>query len=284
MDSCAARIICSRLVPRVRPIRQPRAYMSQCGAPRPVNAREHGIRRRYPAPSWRSIPHRGFRRKRISSRSHWITAPPINTLPSRAYWVFPQYGCRLWLAGRFCFRKPVPCIHQQKAACPVSVFASHASKQVWPNSAACWSPAMPAIGTSPPGRETWRCKFRWRSTRAAAWRAGCRVRGAGCRPSPAYGYSKIMVRAALVMSVICAFPPVSFHTSRGIHRAEQNLARARLFPARLRHGPESAMIFVPENKRPARVRSYCVCDRSAPAARGCPQYRRYAGLLPTIAL
>ena len=38
MDSSAARAMCARVVPRVRPTMVPRAYASQCGAPKPANA------------------------------------------------------------------------------------------------------------------------------------------------------------------------------------------------------------------------------------------------------
>ena len=38
LPSGAARTMCARVVPRVRPTIVPRAYMSQCGAPRPVKA------------------------------------------------------------------------------------------------------------------------------------------------------------------------------------------------------------------------------------------------------
>src|SRR5207247_791813 len=38
MLSSVARAMCARVVPRSIPMRSPRAYMSQCGAPRPVKA------------------------------------------------------------------------------------------------------------------------------------------------------------------------------------------------------------------------------------------------------
>ena len=44
----------------------------------------------------------------------------------------------------------VPVLTRRNAPVPYVHFASPTAKQAWPNRAACWSPASPAIGTSPP--------------------------------------------------------------------------------------------------------------------------------------
>ena len=84
MASSAERMIWARPVPRVRPTSVPRAYMSQCGAPRPAKA---GTRYTPPVSAIEAaIRSESAVRSRIfsSSRSHCSTAPPMNTLPSRA--------------------------------------------------------------------------------------------------------------------------------------------------------------------------------------------------------
>ena len=62
----------------------PRLYMSQWGAPRPVNAGT----RNTPLQSDTSVATASVSAavvtSLISSRSHWTTAPPTNTLPSSA--------------------------------------------------------------------------------------------------------------------------------------------------------------------------------------------------------
>ena len=104
MDSSAARMMWSRPVPRVSPSMAPRAYISQCGAPRPVKA---GTTYTPPLPDT-------FRAKYSlsaasvircsSSRIHWITAPPTNTLPSRAYWTFPPVPAAMVVTRPFWLR------------------------------------------------------------------------------------------------------------------------------------------------------------------------------------
>ena len=66
------------------PTRVPRLYMSHQGAPRPVNA---GTRYTPPVSfTDRARPSlsAAVSIMRSSSRSHWMVAPPMNTLPSRA--------------------------------------------------------------------------------------------------------------------------------------------------------------------------------------------------------
>src|SRR2546425_5585646 len=88
IDSSAARAMCAREVPRVRPSIAPRARGSQCGAPRPTKAGT-----RYTPPLSRTLAaslsiSEEDEKNCNSSRSHCTTAPPMNTLPSRAYSFF----------------------------------------------------------------------------------------------------------------------------------------------------------------------------------------------------
>ena len=84
MASSAARTMCARPVPRVMPTMVPRLYMSQYGAPSPVNAGT----RNTPAVSGTLSAicslSAAFLISFISSRSHCTVAPPMNTLPSSA--------------------------------------------------------------------------------------------------------------------------------------------------------------------------------------------------------
>ena len=41
-------------------------------------------------------------------------------------------------------------VQEDEAAGAIGVIRRPGAKQVWPNRAACWSPAFPATGTSPP--------------------------------------------------------------------------------------------------------------------------------------
>ena len=81
--------MCALLLPRVRPTIAPRAYISQRGAPRPVNADT-----RYTPPLSGTLSARMSHSCAVpirpsSSRSHWIELPALNTLPSSAYVVLP---------------------------------------------------------------------------------------------------------------------------------------------------------------------------------------------------
>ena len=84
MDSSVARTMCARPVPRVSPTMAPRPYISQYGAPRPVNAGttytppELSMDRAMPSVSAALLT--SF----ISSRSHCTAAPATNTEPSSA--------------------------------------------------------------------------------------------------------------------------------------------------------------------------------------------------------
>src|ERR1044071_7198239 len=98
MASSAARAKWAAVVPRVMPEIEPRAYWSQWGAPRPAKA---GTIYRPPEAltllASFSISVEDLTMPR-PSRSHWTTAPPMKTLPSRAYWrELLVAGC--WLLG-----------------------------------------------------------------------------------------------------------------------------------------------------------------------------------------
>jgi len=88
---------------------------------------------------------------RRPSRSHWIAEPATNTLPSSAYSTRPPAPQAIVVSSP-CFdgiaRSPV--FISMKQPVPYVFFAIPGSKHPCPNSAACWSPAAPAIGTSQP--------------------------------------------------------------------------------------------------------------------------------------
>ena len=88
---------------------------------------------------------------RMASRSHWTAAPATNTLPSKAYCVSS------WVLAAMVVNSPcpdftawLPVFISRKQPVPYVFFTCPASKQHCPNSAACWSPAAPAIGIFPP--------------------------------------------------------------------------------------------------------------------------------------
>ena len=84
IDSSAARARCARVVPRVNPRQMPRASGLQYGAPSPAKAGTSVVP---PASGTeRAIVSLSSALSRIPSpsRSHWIAAPPMKTLPSSA--------------------------------------------------------------------------------------------------------------------------------------------------------------------------------------------------------
>src|SRR5688500_15481632 len=81
------------------------------------------------------------------SRSHWITAPPMNTLPSSAYEVSPPIRQPTVVSRRFFESTTLPPVFcSMKHPVPYVFLVSPLAKHVCPKSAACWSPATPAIG------------------------------------------------------------------------------------------------------------------------------------------
>ena len=87
----------------------------------------------------------------ISSRSHWIEAPATNIEPSSAYTTLPSMPQAIVVTSPFFEDTGIsPVFISRKQPVPYVFLASPALKHVWPKSAACWSPAAPAIGIGPP--------------------------------------------------------------------------------------------------------------------------------------
>ena len=93
------------VVPRVRPKIAPRAYGSQCGAPRPTNAGTTTT------PSESGTLAASFSTSTDDlmtpspSRSHCTTAPAMKTEPSRQYVVLPP-TCQPTVVSSLCFDWP----------------------------------------------------------------------------------------------------------------------------------------------------------------------------------
>ena len=104
---------------------------------------------------------------------------------------------------------------------------------------------MPAIGISPPGQGRQNRTPRWRSTRAAASRGECRARRSRVSSQSRRWISKIIVRAALVASVMCTLPPVSFHTSQE-STVPNRISPRSAFSRAPSTWSSSHLIFVPE--------------------------------------
>ena len=98
---------------------------------------------------------------------------------------------------------PVPYVH----------FASPGVKHAWPNSAACWSPAMPAIGM-PSGKPP--MPFVVPHTPDEGTTAGRTWRGTPISSHSSSLHASLLisntsVRDAFVTSVACTAPPVNRH-------------------------------------------------------------------------
>ena len=149
--SRAALIIWFLLAPLVNPKIAPLAYISQWGAPNPVKAGTM-----YTPPLSLTF----FAKYSVSAASltslsssliHWITAPPTNTDPSRAYWTFPSIPTAIVVRSPFLLLIIFsPVFISKKQPVPYVFLTLPSSKQVCPNKAHCWSPAIPAIGTLTP--------------------------------------------------------------------------------------------------------------------------------------
>ncbi|KAF1068370.1 MAG: hypothetical protein GAK39_03454 [Variovorax sp.] len=90
-----------------------------------------------------------------------------------------------------------------------------ASKQAWPNSALCWSPATPPTGSERPSSAA------SVSTKCEAEGCTAGISAAGMRSAASSSASHAllctlnsMVREALLTSVTCLRPPVSCHISQ----------------------------------------------------------------------
>ena len=95
---------------------------------------------------------------------------------------------------------------------PYVFFASPGEWQAWPKSAACWSPAMPAIGTSTPSIVAWPQIADEGTTRGSTARGMSRSASSSSSQSPSR-MSKSSVRLAFDGSVTCTAPRVRFQTS-----------------------------------------------------------------------
>ncbi len=152
------------------------------------------------------------------SRSHWTAAPPTNTLPSSAYSIGPSGPIRHAAVVRsLCLEAtglPPVCI-RRKQPVPYVFLAIPGRKHACPKRAACWSPAIPAIGvprragiavTSP-------------STSLLARMAGSTslgIRSALSRASSQSPARRLNNRVleAFETSVACTCPSVRFHRSQ----------------------------------------------------------------------
>ena len=128
----------------------PRASASQYGAPSPVKA---GTTYTPPVSgTLRAMAHVSATSsmRPSSSRSHCKRAPAMNTLPSSAYSGpgAPGAEAASVVTSRWVERHASrPVCMSRKQPVPYVFFACPASKQHWPKSAACWSPATPRMGT-----------------------------------------------------------------------------------------------------------------------------------------
>ncbi len=140
----------------------------------------------------------------------------MNTLPSRAYTVSaPIRQATVASSPPLEAIAVAPVFMSRKQPVPYVFLAIPGSKQAWPKSAACWSPATPAIGT-PDGSQP-------RSAVSPKSPADGRTvgsRGAGTPSSASIvssqaslRMSRRSVRDALEGSVAWTRPPVRFHRS-----------------------------------------------------------------------
>src|ERR1051325_1810294 len=151
MPSSAARAMCAAVVPRVTPATRPRAYWSQCGAPSPANAGT----RYTPSGSVTCAASASTSDEDLMmpspSRSHCTTAPAMKIEPSSAYSVRSPTR-QATVVSRLFFDGTgfVPVFISMKQPVPNVFFTMPGCVHAWPNRAACWSPAIPAMGSVPP--------------------------------------------------------------------------------------------------------------------------------------
>lgn len=149
------------------------------------------------------------------SRSHCTAAPATNTLPSIAKSASARGEAARVDTSRFrdtAGRPPV--CRSAKHPVPYVFFAWPARKHAWPASAACWSPAIPAISTGAPNRAASVSP----TTPDDATIRGSIARGTPNKSSISPAQSPVsrfmsMVREAFVTSVACTAPPVRFQMS-----------------------------------------------------------------------
>src|SRR6266566_151449 len=201
------------VVPRVTPATRPRAYWSQCGTPRPANAGT----RYTPSGSATCDANASTSDDDLMmpspSRSHCTTAPAMKMLPSSAYSVrLPMRHATV--VSRLCLDAIglVPVFMSMKQPVPYVFFTMPGWVHAWPNSAACWSPAMPAIGTAPPNSVVSPYTSLDEPTAGNTDRGTPNSFSSSSSQSPVRRLNNI-VRDALLGSVTCTRPPVKFQTS-----------------------------------------------------------------------
>src|SRR2546421_7103664 len=213
MPSTAARATCAAVVPRVTPASKPRAYGSQCGAPNPANA---GTRYTPPVSSTCAASASTSDDDLMMpspSRSHCTTAPAMKMLPSSAYSV--RFPIRQETVVRRLFLDAiglVPVFISMKQPVPYVFFTIPGSVHACPNSAACWSPAMPAMGIEPPNNRVSPYTSLEDDTAGSTERGTPNSFSSSSSQSPLRRLNSI-VREALLGSVTCTRPPVKFQTS-----------------------------------------------------------------------
>ena len=173
------------------------------------------------------------------SRSHWIAAPAMKTLPSSAYArapaALPRHRGEQAVARGGGLRRR--CSSAGSSRCRRCSSPCPGAWHAWPKSAACWSPAMPAIGDARRAGPRTRCAQTRRSNRRTSRqhaRAGCRGARAARRPSRSVWMLKSSVREALVTSVTCARAAGELPGEPGVDGAEGELAALGAL-ARARH-------------------------------------------------
>ena len=215
------------------PMIAPRAYGSQCGAPE-AGERRHEVDAAAVGHASRRAPRRPPTRWMMPSpsRSHCTTAPPMKTLPSSAYSVRSSELPRDRRQQLCCATRPavVPVFMQHEAAGAVGVLRhARARSSVWPKSAACWSPAIPAIGrpARPRAVDTSAVDLARGAHLGQQAARDAEERAAARRPTRRVWMLKSIVREALVTSVTCTAPPVSFQIEPGVDRCRRRARPAR---------------------------------------------------------
>src|SRR2546423_10485559 len=106
----------------------------------------------------------------------------------------------------------VPVFMSMKQPVPYGIFTIPGSVHACPNSAACWSPAMPAMGIEPPNNRVSPYTSLEDDTAGSTERGTPNNFSSSSSQSPLRRLNSI-VRDALLGSVTCTRPPVKFQTS-----------------------------------------------------------------------
>ena len=142
-------------------------------------------------------------------------------------------------------------------------------KQAWPNSAACWSPAIPVTGSlTPPSRTPRRSRRRRQESTISGRQARGTPKQLEQPVVPVAGAQmQSSVRLALVTSVTCADAPVSLIQQPAVDRAECELAALRARRARRARGRAARRAWCRRNTDRAAARCAPRSPASWPAAR-----------------